>query len=161
NFEKINSIILPPADLKTWYLDQDKDGYGNPVIFVLDSVAPAGYVLDHSDCNDSNATIHPGASETCNHVDDNCNGQIDEGVQTTFYADVDHDGYGNLSSTISDCSAPAGYVTNSTDCDDTNVTVHPGGTEICNGLDDDCSGTVDDHIISDASLLWQKSFGGS
>jgi hypothetical protein len=61
------------------------------------------------------------------------------------YRDADADGYGNPAITLPSCdgSIPAGYVTNNTDCDDTNPSIHPGATEVCNGLDDDCDGVVD------------------
>jgi hypothetical protein len=63
----------------------------------------------------------------------------------TYYADADHDGYGNAAVTQSSCmGAPAGYVANSTDCDDTRATTNPGAVDICNdGIDNDCNGTID------------------
>ena len=42
------------------------------------------------------------------------------------------------------CSQPVGYVANSMDCNDSNAAVHPGASEVCNGLDDDCDGVVDE-----------------
>ena len=59
---------------------------------------------------------------------------------TTYYQDADMDTYGNVAVTQSACGAPPGYVSNSTDCNDTNAAVNPGAMEICNNLDDDCSG---------------------
>ncbi len=66
-----------------------------------------------------------------------------------FYADNDDDGYGSstlLIDTMEICYAPYGYVENNLDCNDENSNAHPGGTEICNGIDDDCNGNVDDFI---------------
>jgi hypothetical protein len=65
-------------------------------------------------------------------------------VMSTFYRDADGDGYGNESDSTEACSAPTGYVSDNTDCDDTNAAVNPGATEVCNGIDDDCDGDVDE-----------------
>ena len=59
----------------TYYQDADGDGYGNPVITTSACVAPVGYVLDNSDCNDAIASINPGATEICyDGIDQNCDG---------------------------------------------------------------------------------------
>src|SRR5262249_8109756 len=65
---------------------------------------------------------------------------------STFYRDLDGDGYGKVSSgTIQACTAPAGYVANADDCDDTKANVHPGSAEICgNAIDDNCNGAIDE-----------------
>ena len=100
------------------------------------------------DCDDNNAAIHPGAAEICNGIDDNCNGQTDEGVQTTFYQDSDNDSYGNAAVTQTACSAPTGYVSNSTDCNDNNPAINPGAAEVCgNNIDDNCNGQVDENCF--------------
>jgi hypothetical protein len=84
------------------------------------------------------------AAEVCNGVDDDCNAQIDDGVATTYYPDVDHDGWGAATGAVHACSAPAGYVTVGGDCDDGLPNVHPGAPEVCgNALDDDCNGFID------------------
>ncbi|QQS64300.1 MAG: putative metal-binding motif-containing protein [Chitinophagaceae bacterium] len=103
--------------------------------------APIGFVTNSGDCDDSNPAINPGATEVCDGLDNNCDGQIDEGVKTTFYADADGDGYGNAANTTMACTAPIGFVTNSGDCDDINPAINPGATEVCDGLDN----------------LWQRS----
>jgi hypothetical protein len=69
-----------PADTRVypiyslWYRDADGDGYGNPFIFRKSIGQPLGYVKDATDCDDSLASVHPGAEERCNGVDDNCDG---------------------------------------------------------------------------------------
>jgi hypothetical protein len=72
-----------PATMQLFYADVDGDGYGNPNSSVLACEAPGGYVNNSADCNDNNASVHPGAIEICgNAIDDNCNGQVDEGCNT-------------------------------------------------------------------------------
>jgi Concanavalin A-like lectin/glucanases superfamily/PKD domain/Putative metal-binding motif/CARDB/Fibronectin type III domain len=70
-----------------------------------------------------------------------------------YYADVDGDGYGRPNSQIRACTAPAGYVLNNLDCNDSNALIFPGGTEIVNGLDDDCDGRIDENVTDLCPLL--------
>ena len=67
-------------------------------------------------------------------------------TSSTWYADVDGDGYGNVSSPLSYCTQPYGYVANSTDCDDAIAAVNPGASEVCNSADDNCSGAADEGL---------------
>lgn len=78
--------------------------------------------------------------EVCDGADNNCNGQVDEGLLTAYYADADGDGFGNGDMVSNACSQPAGYVTNSLDCNDGNAGVHPGAVDVCDGVDNDCDG---------------------
>lgn len=72
---------------------------------------------------------------------------------STFYADSDNDGYGNIALTTSACYAPTGFVANSSDCNDTDMNVNPGKTEVCsNGIDDNCNGQTDEGCVSVATL---------
>jgi hypothetical protein len=130
----------------TYYADTDLDSYGDPLNFIADCSAPAGYVSNSDDCDDTDPNVNPGGTEVCNGIDDNCDGSIDEGVTTTFYADVDQDGYGNDNSTTEACTAPAGYVPDGGDCDDTNANINPGATEVCNGIDDNCDFQIDEGV---------------
>ncbi len=71
----------------TYYADNDADSYGNAAVSISsgNSTPPSGYVSNSDDCNDSNASIHPGVTDLCNSIDDNCNGLTDE---NTIYAIV-------------------------------------------------------------------------
>ncbi len=65
---------------------------------------------------------------TCDGLDNDCDGSVDNGVLMTFYQDSDGDTYGNPSVTTQACSAPGGYVADNTDCDDADPNEHPGQT---------------------------------
>ncbi len=71
--------------------------------------------------------------------------KITVNANVTYYADADHDGYGNPAVTQVSCfGAPSGYVSNNTDCDDTRANTHPGAAEVCyDGVDNDCNGNID------------------
>jgi hypothetical protein len=130
----------------TYYLDDDGDGFGTDDD-TIEACAPQGdYVADSGDCDDGDDTVYPGASESCNNTDDDCDGDVDEGVKNTYYLDDDGDGYGDPSTTQDDCSAPTDYATNADDCDDTDDTINPGASESCNNTDDDCDGDVDEGV---------------
>lgn len=129
----------------TWYADGDHDGYGAGA-GTASCTAPSGSVATNTDCNDASASVNPAATEVCNGVDDECDGLVDTAdaslTATPLYVDADADGYG--STAVADvCSPPSGATATSGDCDDGHATAHPGGTEICDGLDNDCDGLSD------------------
>jgi hypothetical protein len=62
----------------TFYLDFDGDGFGDPATAVTSCGPPAGYVSTGGDCDDLNADVNPAAIESCNGVDDDCNGAVDD-----------------------------------------------------------------------------------
>lgn len=118
------AACAPPVALGggflSWYADADGDGYGNAGVSLLSCTQPSGYVSDNTDCDDGNNAVHPGATETCNGIDDDCNGLADNddpGVsgQTSWYADIDGDGFGEPGSPVVSCMQPEGYVANNTD----------------------------------------------
>lgn len=238
-------------DATSWYPDTDGDLFGAEGAVQMRCTAPAGYIADGTDCDDGNASINPGATETCNGWDDDCDDLIDadDGLECTvdtgdtdtpidtgdsgdtakpdtgdtgtpidtgdsdtsipvdtgepidtgdtsvpadtgdtifetgiidtgtgcvpttevcdgsdndcdgdidndpadgsaWYADADGDGYGDGDVSTNACSAPAGYVADNDDCDDTDAAVNPAGTELDTVLDEDC----DDNPFQDATL---------
>ena len=131
------------------YADLDGDGFGDPLNLVNICNDTINLVEDNTDCDDTNASIYPGAIEICNSLDDDCNTLIDEGlIFETYYADADADFFGDVNDAgTSACLPIAGTVLDNTDCDDTNAFIFPGGIEICNGLDDDCNTLIDEGLI--------------
>ncbi len=107
-----------------------------------------GVEVGGRDCDDTRPDVGPGQPERCNGLDDDCDGQIDEGLSVAdgqpVYADEDGDGAGDPDASASACAPPAGYVATAGDCDDGDEQVHPAAPERCNGADDDCDGTIDE-----------------
>ena len=105
-----------------------------------------GYLSDE-DCDDSDPFVNPSEEETCDGVDNNCNGQVDEGVLSEFYEDQDGDGFGDENSILEACQIPEGYVNNGNDCNDQNSLTYPGAPEQCDDADNDCDEEVDEDIV--------------
>jgi hypothetical protein len=129
-----------------FYPDADKDSFGASVTPVCYCKATGDWTANKTgDCNDNDAAVNPSKTEACNGADDNCNGQIDEGVVLTFYKDNDGDGFGSVTSQQG-CKAPLGYTLTAGDCNDFNKAINPGAAEVCNDIDDDCNSVVDNGI---------------
>ena len=135
----------------TYYVDADQDGFGD--IDNIDSytsclVEPfAGYAANTDDCDDNNSAISPNGTEFCNDLDDDCNGQQDEGLTYyTYYEDADSDGYGISDNILILCYSvtPTGFATIEGDCNDATNIVNPGLAESCDNIDNDCNDLVDD-----------------
>ncbi len=115
---------------RQYYLDNDGDNAGsNQSIWYCGTNVPANYVTNNTDCNDNNAAINPG---------------------TRWYLDTDLDNYGG-STTFIGCTPPGGsplsgyYRLVGGDCKDTNAAIYPGAVEVCDGVDNDCDGSIDEN----------------
>ena len=139
------------VDASTFYADNDDDGHGGRVT-VRACEAPTGFSTVGDDCDDGEAEAYPGATEICDSLDNDCDGDADGGLTSSFYEDTDGDGFGNPADTLDSCTAPAGYVAASTDpgdqdCDDLDADIHPDATEVCDGFDNDCDGDADGELL--------------
>ena len=101
-----------------------------------------GFVVPE-DCDDSKSTIHPGAEDVCDGIDNNCNDEVDEGSIKTFYGDKDGDDYGVDTTSTQACLQPEGYSELAGDCDDSDTAIHPDAEEGCNGKDNNCDGEAE------------------
>ncbi len=134
-----------------WYADADEDGFGDSDDSQESCGQPTGYVADDTDCDDTDGAINPDASEECDEADNDCDGltddeddSLDTSTGSAFYMDADGDGYGDADSSTLTCDQLSSYVSDSTDCDDTDADVNPGATEIWyDGVDGDCAGDND------------------
>ncbi len=93
----------------SYYLDSDRDGYGNPAVSVNRCTLSDGYVSNSLDCDDSDSSLNP---------------------DTLWYEDVDGDGYGDVNSSVSSCTQPPNngqtvYVRDNSDCSDSDATLNP------------------------------------
>ena len=150
-----------PTDGSTFFTDADGDGFGDEANPAVACELEDGLVEDATDCDDTVATVFPGADETCNSVDDDCNGDVDDDPidGSTFYTDADADGFGDADAPNNVCEQGSDQVEDATDCDDTNDAVFPGADEICNGTDDDCDDDIDEDDAIDAST-WYADLDG-
>jgi hypothetical protein len=116
--------------------------------------------IAREDCDDSNADIHPDAAEVCDDLDNDCDGEVDmedPGIvdYSTWYVDVDGDGFGSLDQYADDCEQPENTSENADDCDDRDDDIHPDAIEVCDDIDNDCDGMVD---IEDPDVVGEDEF---
>lgn len=153
------SIVLPvacenQAEIQIRWITHDMTGAGSRPSFAIDNINvdadnDGDTFLSTVDCNDNDATIYPGATEICNFIDDDCNTITDDGITyLAVYDDLDGDTYGaGLAANY--CTFPgAGYSLDNLDCDDSNVAINPAANEICNGVDDNCDGNIDEITVT-------------
>lgn len=137
-----------PPVLKTYFKDEDGDGFGDLNESAEAESKPAGYVENSDDCNDEDSSINPSATEiACNEIDEDCSGADECTVipsLKTFYFDYDEDGFGDPNVMRDAYEQPEGYVENNTDCNDEEFSINPEATELCNAIDDNCDGQIDE-----------------
>ncbi len=156
---------LDTSTTTSWYSDADGDGYGDSAESTRACEQPSGYVSDSSDCDDANDEIHPDADEVCDEVDNDCDGDIDGddsalSTDETWYADDDGDGFGDPDQTQAACEQPSGYVSDSSDCDDSDADINPDARETWyDGIDADCDDA--DDYDADGDGYRAESSGGS
>ncbi len=138
----------------SWYQDIDGDGFGN-VSVTYEGCPEEGFVDNSEDCDDNNLEVSPNSTESCDEVDNNCDGQIDEGLLISAYIDSDEDGYGDSYNPVELCEVTAGYSLVDGDCDDINSEVTPAAIEVCDGIDNNCDGLTDDATAIGA-LIWYR-----
>ncbi len=145
--------------LATFYADEDGDGYGDEGRPMEACAAPPGFIPEPEgglgfDCDDLRADAYPGAEETCDELDQDCDNQVDEDATdaATWYIDFDGDGYGVDDFTYTSCEAPeSGWAGTDDDCDDLNPDAWPGADEYCTSTDNDCDGRVDEAALDQAT----------
>jgi hypothetical protein len=134
-----------------YWKDGDDDAYG-----VLGDkqclCSPTGdyTALQYGDCADDDGDKFPTNPEVCDGKDNNCSGAVDEDVKSTFYFDNDGDGYGGPNS-VEACEPPdEDYVALTGDCNDFNGDITPGVSEVCNDIDDNCNGQIDEELETES-----------
>jgi len=129
------------SSMTSWHPDSDGDGYGDSNSSTPACLQPSGYLADDTDCDDNDGMVNLSMAEQCDGVDNDCDGLTDDDDSavvdsSTWYRDSDGDGYGDAGSSASACNQPTGYVSDDTDCDDTDASQ----TTDCSGDTGDTGG---------------------
>lgn len=138
-------------DASDWFRDSDGDGFGGGPPRGFGCSGLSDEVNNNGDCDDEDGETNPDAVEVCDGVDNDCDGDTDNGETPDGYAvyeDTDADGWGHESSELIRCVTPEGWSELYGDCDDENENRHPGALDECDGSDMDCDGHIDSHCDS-------------
>ena len=151
------AIDEEPTDASLWYVDADGDGWGDEFETRVGCLGDNGLVAVFGDCDDGDPDVHPGADERCDDADNDCNGKVDDDAVdgTTWYADLDLDGYGGVITTVA-CEAPSEHWLDDggLDCNDGDPLTNPDALERCDDVDNDCDGDIDEDDAFDATTWY-------
>lgn len=137
-----------------WWLDEDGDGFGDAEYYAEGCLADEGFAPNPDDCDDTDAEVNPDMEEICDEIDNNCDGEIDEELTITVYVDADSDGFGDESQWVEVCELTAGYVLVGGDCDDINTNANPDAIEVCDDIDNNCDGQVNEGVGSPGTVWY-------
>ncbi len=163
-----NNVVDEPGAMGCFqvYQDADFDGFGtaDALICVCNGNTP-GSAMTAGDCDDQNPQINPAAVENCDGVDNDCDGQVDEGDGigcVMAYVDADNDGFGATGVPLCVCNPNGpGLAPEGGDCDDTNPSILPTMMETCDDLDNNCSGQIDEECNLDGDAYCTVYMGVS
>lgn len=132
--------------LITYFTDADGDGVGTTPTEMGCEPPGVNFSTEGGDCNDGDELIFPGNPEVCDERDNDCNSMVDDGLPLmTYYLDSDADAYGETATAVMRCQTPGDdYVREGGDCMDADSGINPDAAEVCDLIDNDCSGTRDD-----------------
>jgi alpha-tubulin suppressor-like RCC1 family protein len=125
--------------------DADQDGFVSARCCNTGATATEMFCGD--DCDDVRRDSHPGATEACEGIDNDCDTAIDEGLLIDEYPDLDFDLHGTSDVTMHHmvCPGAPGWSTTHDDCDETSSVIYGGFVEICDGIDNDCDTRIDEN----------------